>query len=82
MCGAGVAMAISDDMKNWEDFVDQFARKVKEVLGLTDNWIEIYRSKDFMDKIDYVEKQINTGWTNYPTEIHRMIAQIDRKSVV
>ena len=28
MCGAGVAMAISNDMKTWEKFVDQFAEKV------------------------------------------------------
>ena len=32
MCGAGVAMAISNDMKTWEKFVDQFAEKVKKVL--------------------------------------------------
>ena len=40
MCGAGVAMAISDDMKNWEDFVDQFARKVKPKTSLT-SWVSL-----------------------------------------
>ena len=73
-------MAISNDMKTWEKFVDQFAEKVKKVLGLNENWIVGYHNiNDFMAKIEHVEKQINAPWSPWsiePTELHRMIAQM------
>lgn len=44
---------------------------------MNENWIVGYRNTtNFMAKITYVEVQINAEWTNYPTEIHRMIAQM------
>jgi len=34
VCGAGVAMALSDDATTWSEFLSRYARKTAELLNL------------------------------------------------
>ena len=81
MCGARVAMSVSNQMRTWEGFVDQFAGKVAEVLHVHPDWIVGYRDKEQLThKIEYVESQLNVRWTTSRIEAHRMIAQLILRS--
>lgn len=79
MCGAGVGMAISKDLKDWPGFVDQFAVKTREILNLNQDWFDKYTAElDLMAKIQLIECQLNVNWNGQlnPLEKHRMIAQL------
>ena len=87
LCGAGVSMSISNEMKTWGGFIDQFAEKAEKFAGLGQDWLDKYHSikkldnqtdVDYMEgKIAFVEERLecwNTG--SQQLEKHHLIAQM------
>ena len=79
MCGAGVAMSISDNVTDWRGFVDQFAVEVQRVLNLNEFWMTGFHAQGTLSaKTAYVETIINEQWLGGGENrllCHRMMAQ-------
>jgi hypothetical protein len=78
LCGAGVAMSISNGMTTWNGLVNEYARVTMTILGLNDAWLAQYNQiNQLMDKITYIENFLNVNWNNQleALEKHRMVAQ-------
>jgi len=78
MCGAGVSMGISDDMRNWAGFVSQYVAKTAEVMGLNATWTAHVTALGMMEQIAQVENILNVDWNAAFSlfERHRMVAQL------